>query len=77
VADAPANREINRGWRLVAVNREINREFFDFGPFWGNFLILGLFLRCSLLIHEQVQTVTIKFPTQRNREFFRRNRECF
>ena len=48
-------------------NRENNREFLDFGPF-GRF---------SFLIREQFQLITTKFPTQRNRELFWRNREAF
>jgi hypothetical protein len=45
------------------------------GKLTGNFSILGPFLRFSLLIGEQIQVVTTKFPTQRNREFFWRSRE--
>jgi hypothetical protein len=40
------------------------------GNLTGNFLILGPFGRFSLLIGEQIQMVTIEFPTRRNREFF-------
>jgi|HubBroStandDraft_6_1064221.scaffolds.fasta_scaffold1351957_1 NAD(P)-dependent dehydrogenase (short-subunit alcohol dehydrogenase family) len=38
---------------------------------------LGLFLRFSLLINEQIQMLAAKFPSKWNREFFRRNRELF
>jgi hypothetical protein len=47
------------------------------GKLTGNFLILGAFVRFSFLIGEQIQLVTIKFPTRRNREFSGRNREFF
>jgi hypothetical protein len=40
------------------------------GNLTGNFSNLGLFLRFSLLIGEQIQSLADKFPTQWNREFF-------
>src|SRR5215216_5232537 len=41
------------------------------GNLTGNFSILGLFLRFSLLIDAEIQWLAAKFPTHRNREFFR------
>src|SRR5215208_3801221 len=41
------------------------------GNLTGNFSILGLFLRFSRLIDAEIQWLAAKFPTQRNREFFR------
>jgi hypothetical protein len=40
------------------------------GNLTGNFSNLGLFLRFSLLIDEQLQSLAGQFPTQWNREFF-------
>ena len=40
------------------------------GNLTGNFSNLGLFLRFSLLIDEQIQSLAEQFPTQLNREFF-------
>ena len=36
----------------------------------GNFSNLGLFLRFSLIINEQIQMLASKFPSKWNREFF-------
>src|SRR5580704_17231531 len=47
------------------------------GNLTGNFSNLGLFLRFSLLINEQMQMLAAKFPSKWNREFFRWNRELF
>jgi hypothetical protein len=51
-------------------NRSPTQNSLITGNLTGNFLILGPFARFSLLIGEQIQMVTIKFPTRRNREFF-------
>ena len=40
------------------------------GNLTGNFSNLGLFLRFSLLINEQIQMLAAKFPSKWNREFF-------
>jgi hypothetical protein len=45
------------------------------GNLTGNFSNLGLLPRNAILIHEQIQSLAAKFPTQWNREFFWRNRE--
>jgi hypothetical protein len=41
----------------------------------GNFAESGLPMRFLSLIHERIQKLAAKFPTQRNREFFGVNRE--
>ena len=40
------------------------------GKITGNFAESGLSMRFSSLIHERIQELGAKFPTQRNREFF-------
>jgi hypothetical protein len=45
------------------------------GKITGNFAESGLPMRFSNLIHERIQELAAKFPTQRNREFFCWNRE--
>jgi hypothetical protein len=47
------------------------------GNLTGNFSNLGLFLRFSLLICEQIQSFADKFPTLWNREFFDRTGNYF
>jgi hypothetical protein len=41
------------------------------GNFTGNFADCGLHLRFWRPVGEQIQSLAAKFPTQRNREFFR------
>jgi hypothetical protein len=53
-------------------NRSPNPNSLITGNLTGNFLILGPFARFSLLIGEQIQMVTIKFPTRRNRGYYYR-----
>ena len=45
------------------------------GKLTGNFVKSAHFLRFWMLTREQFQRLSAKFPTQQNRELFRRNRE--
>ena len=47
------------------------------GKLTGNFVSFGLFSRFWCPDGERIQWLAAKFPTQRNREFFCGNRECF
>jgi hypothetical protein len=45
------------------------------GKITGNFADSGPRSRFWRLVSQQTQSLAVKFPTQRNRDFFRRNRE--
>jgi hypothetical protein len=45
------------------------------GKLTGNFVKIASLMRFCTLTREQIQRLAAKFPTQQNRELFRRNRE--
>jgi hypothetical protein len=65
------------GWltRQSRSNQSLHQNSLLTGKLTGNFAVLGVVLQIWHPIHAKLQSVAVKFPKQKNREFFEANRE--